>query len=152
MNTARKSLTAIVVSTLMLTMVANLTACGTILHPERKGQRGGSIDAGIAVLDAVGLLFFIIPGVIAFAVDFSNGTIYLPHGHSSGLDGSHKYSELHFNNKLDVTTVESIVSTKTGTAIDLHQANVEVVKLETAADLDTQFALYETDSRIAVAQ
>jgi len=59
--------------------------CGTIMYPERKGQRGGSIDAGVAVLDGIGLLFFIIPGVIAFAVDFSTGAIYLPGGHHSSL-------------------------------------------------------------------
>src|SRR5262245_6847107 len=55
-----------------------VAACGTVLHPERRGQPGGRLDPGIVVLDAVGLLLFFVPGVIAFAVDFSNGTIYLP--------------------------------------------------------------------------
>ena len=42
----------------------------------------------MAVLDGIGLLFFILPGVIAFAVDFSNGTIYLPGTASvDGVDG-----------------------------------------------------------------
>src|ERR1700679_4192321 len=58
--------------------IMQLMGCGTLMYPERKGQRGGSIDAGVAILDGIGLLFGIIPGVIAFAVDFSNGTIYLP--------------------------------------------------------------------------
>jgi len=61
-----------------LALVFQLAACGTILYPERKGQVSGKIDVGVAVLDGIGLLFFIIPGVIAYAVDFSNGTIYLP--------------------------------------------------------------------------
>ena len=52
--------------------------CGTILHPERRGQPAGRLDWGIVALDALGLLLFFIPGVIAFAVDFNNGTIYLP--------------------------------------------------------------------------
>ncbi len=65
------------------TMLVNIAACGTILHPERKGQKGGQIDIKIAVLDGIGLLFFLIPGVIAYAVDFNNGTIYLPGGHAS---------------------------------------------------------------------
>jgi hypothetical protein len=56
----------------------HLASCGTILHPERRGQPAGRLDPGIVVLDAVGLLLFFVPGVIAFAVDFSNGTIYLP--------------------------------------------------------------------------
>jgi hypothetical protein len=55
-----------------------IAACGTIMHPEREGQRGGRLDVGVVILDGIGLLFFIIPGVIAYAVDFSNGTIYLP--------------------------------------------------------------------------
>lgn len=42
------------------------------------------IDWKIAALDGLGLLFFFIPGVIAFAVDFHNGTIYLPPGEYSG--------------------------------------------------------------------
>ena len=59
-------------------LTVQLMGCGTLMYPERRGQRGGSIDAGIAILDGIGLLFAIIPGVIAFCVDFSNGTIYLP--------------------------------------------------------------------------
>lgn len=56
----------------------SLSACGTIMYPERKGQIDGKIDPTVAILDGIGLLLFLIPGVIAFAVDFSNGTIYLP--------------------------------------------------------------------------
>src|SRR3984885_10280157 len=71
-----------------LVFTAQLMGCGTLMYPERKGQRGGSLDAGVAVLDGIGLLFGIIPGVIAFCVDFSNGTIYLPKRmhHLSSLD------------------------------------------------------------------
>ena len=60
-------------------MLAPLAGCGMILHPERRNQPpGGSLDWKIVALDAVGLLLFFIPGVIAFAVDFSTGAIYLP--------------------------------------------------------------------------
>src|SRR3954451_14580763 len=53
--------------------------CGMILHPERRNQPpGGKMDWSIFALDAVGLLLFFFPGVIAFAVDFSTGAIYLP--------------------------------------------------------------------------
>jgi hypothetical protein len=51
------------------------------LHPERRGQSAGPLDWKIVAFDAVGLLLFFVPGVIAFAVDFSNGTIYLPPEH-----------------------------------------------------------------------
>ncbi len=59
-------------------LIAQLAGCGTIMYPERKGQKGGRIDVGIAALDGIALLVFIVPGIIAYVVDFSNGTIYLP--------------------------------------------------------------------------
>lgn len=63
----------------MTTSALLMTAgCGTVLHPERRGQQAGPLDWKVVALDAVGLLFFFVPGVIAFAVDFNNGTIYLP--------------------------------------------------------------------------
>ncbi|QDU28660.1 hypothetical protein ETAA8_37630 [Anatilimnocola aggregata] len=58
--------------------------CGTLLYPARKGQPAGQLDWGVVALDAVGLLFFFVPGVIAFAVDFNNGTIYLPPEEAGG--------------------------------------------------------------------
>jgi hypothetical protein len=54
------------------------TGCGTLLYPERHGQSSGRIDPAIAIMNGIGLLFFIIPGLIAFAIDFSTGAIYLP--------------------------------------------------------------------------
>lgn len=54
------------------------TGCGSILYPERVGQPRGALDWKVVGLDTLGLLFFFVPGVIAFAVDFYNGTIYLP--------------------------------------------------------------------------
>jgi len=59
-------------------IVWGVPGCGTILYPERKGQPAGRLDMKVVALDTLGLLFFFIPGVIAFAVDFNNGTIYLP--------------------------------------------------------------------------
>ncbi len=77
---------------------APLASCGTILHPERKGQVDGRIDPSIAILNGIGLLLFLVPGVIAFAVDFSNGTIYLPGTQTS--DASGDYSEYAFAGEL----------------------------------------------------
>jgi hypothetical protein len=36
------------------------------------------LDVGVVVLDGIGLLVFLVPGIIAFAVDFATGVIYLP--------------------------------------------------------------------------
>jgi hypothetical protein len=50
--------------------------CGTLLYPERRGTTGGRVDAGVAVMDGLWLLCFIVPGVVFYIVDFSNGAIY----------------------------------------------------------------------------
>ncbi|TWI67811.1 hypothetical protein LZ24_02740 [Desulfobotulus alkaliphilus] len=69
-----------------------MTGCGTLLYPERRHQQlqmdpaGRRIDPAVAVMNAACLVFFIIPGVVAFAVDFATGAIYLPGG-SASLDG-----------------------------------------------------------------
>lgn len=98
----------------------SLAGCGTILYPQRKGQIDGRIDAGVAVLDAVGLLFFVIPGVIAFAVDFSNGTIYLP--------GGRRHAR--FDPKGDrLRQVERVVKQATGLSVDLGAPSVRVARL-----------------------
>ncbi|MFA5678121.1 MAG: polyribonucleotide nucleotidyltransferase [Pseudomonas sp.] len=70
-----KALTSILLST---TLATQLTACGTVFYPERRGQISGEIDPGVAILNGIGLLFYVIPGLIAFAVDFTTGAIYFP--------------------------------------------------------------------------
>lgn len=53
--------------------------CGTIMYADRVGQpRSGPIDWKVAAMDGAGLIFFFVPGVIAFAVDYYNGTLFLP--------------------------------------------------------------------------
>lgn len=94
------------------------TACGTILHPERRGQRGGNLDPAIVILDAIGLLFFIIPGAIAFAVDFSNGTIYLPSGKRSQV------RQVGFDPRRGRAGIESIIQQETGMCVGLDGAQV----------------------------
>lgn len=63
---------------LSATLVTQLSACGTIFYPERRGQLTGEIDPGVAILNGIGLLFYVVPGLIAFGVDFATGAIYLP--------------------------------------------------------------------------
>lgn len=99
-----------------ITLASAVSACGTILHPERKGQSGGRIDPSIAILNGLGLLLFLIPGVIAFAVDFSNGTIYLPGTQSSNASDeiqSVKYDGDLTEAKLDRIWLEAYGERKT---------------------------------------
>ena len=55
---------------------SQVAGCGTILYPERRGNSGGRIDGGVAVMDCLWLLVGIVPGVVFLIVDFSNGAIY----------------------------------------------------------------------------
>lgn len=127
-------------------LVVQSAGCGTILYPERRGQRAaGRIDAGVAVLDGVGLLFFIIPGVIAFAVDFSNGAIYLPRG-GKGLLNRNDLEKIRFDPKDHAQErVERLLRERTGLAIRLDRDDAEVFRLASVAELP---ALFQAASRM----
>ncbi|HYQ37847.1 MAG TPA: polyribonucleotide nucleotidyltransferase [Pseudomonas sp.] len=75
----------IVSGVLAAALLAQLAGCGTLLYPERRGQIKGQIDPAVAGMDAIGILFFVIPGLIAFAIDFATGAIYLPGGHRHAM-------------------------------------------------------------------
>lgn len=127
-------------SVLFVILLFQLSACGYILHPERRGQTGGRIDVGIAVLDGIGLLFFLVPGIIAFAVDFSTGCIYLPGGYAAGPDAD-EIKVVHVNPaELNETTISRIIFRETGvsTAIDLNQALF--CKLNGSEEIPEKFA------------
>ena len=61
-------------------LLALSAGCGTILYSERRGQTGGHVDSGVAIMDGLWCLVFIIPGLVGFIVDFGNGAIYEPSG------------------------------------------------------------------------
>lgn len=131
-----------------------IAGCGTILHPGRQGQRAHSrLDVSIVILDGIGLFFFIIPGVIAYAVDFSNHTIYLPAGrHRSSLDNGHKYVSIHIDGKMDEAAIEKAIRVATGKTVDMQQQDVKVVQMKSLADLDSRFSGYASDNRVALAR
>ncbi|MDO8730864.1 MAG: hypothetical protein Q7J69_06760 [Candidatus Omnitrophota bacterium] len=112
------------------TLVAQLAGCGTLIHPDRRGQKSGRIDPAIAILDGIGLLFFVIPGLIAFAIDFSTGAIYLPGGRLARFD--HK--------RTTVASIEEIICKETGHRVKLTQANMQVSRLESLEELKKRFA------------
>ena len=120
-------------------LILNLTACGTILHPERKGQTSGRLDAGVVLLDAVGLLFFFVPGVIAFAVDFSNGTIYLPDGYTQNLTDEEMQS-VTVNGQVDQEKLKALIENKT--ALQLPKQPLNVTSLEDETQLAKLLKVY----------
>lgn len=122
-------------------LIFQLVGCGTILYPERKGQRSGRIDVGVALLDGIGLFFFLIPGVIAYAVDFSNGTIYLP-GSLSRLQGYENIREVKFDQKhMTSAELKNIIQKQTGVNINFDQSNLMVTQVKSTNAMKLQFAL-----------
>jgi hypothetical protein len=119
-----------------------MAGCGTILYPERRGQKAGRIDAGVAVLDGIGLLLFIIPGVIAFAVDFATGAIYLPGTARGSLDlDAEDIRQVKFDPKQsDMASIERIIEQETGYEVDLSGGNVEITRLKSTDDMMARFA------------
>lgn len=135
-NSLRKSLNVLI----SITLIFQLVGCGTILHPERKGQRSGRIDVGIALLDGLGLLFFFIPGIIAYAVDFSNGTIYLPGGPLSSFE-IENIKEVKFDSKKSsMKSIERIIKNETGYDVKLYKSKMQIVKLRSSEDMLAHFA------------
>jgi hypothetical protein len=133
----KKLLTAII----FFCLIFQISACGYIIHPERRGQTGGRIDVGIAALNGIGLLFFLVPGIIAFAVDFSTGCIYLPGGYAATSDAE-EIKVVHVNpEKLTEAMINRIIFMETGistTPLDLNKAVVS--KLDSSEDVPGKFA------------
>jgi hypothetical protein len=123
-----------------VSITAQMIGCGTIMYPERKGQKGGKIDAGVAVLDGLGLLLFLIPGIIAFAVDFNNGTIYLPGTRTSSLQMKDvkvvKFDPKHSN----AASIERIIKEETGVLVKLDEPDMEITKFKSKDEMLTQLA------------
>ncbi len=101
-------------------LLTQLTACGSIFYPERRGQIDGKIDPAIAVLDAVGLLFYVIPGLIAFGVDFATGAIYFPHGQSAQVDPQKLQPAINADGTVDNSKLQAILETELGRTLPLN--------------------------------
>ncbi len=121
----------------LASLLAQLAGCGTIFWPERRGQPPGRLDPKVVALDAVGLLLFFIPGVIAFAVDFNNGTIYLPpeeHFHSES--SIHGWTPVQTSSKSPTSAeIELIVRQRTGKSIRLQPGRYRATKLDSPQEL-----------------
>lgn len=113
--------TRLIGGVLIGSLLAQLTACGSIFYPDRRGQIQGSgrMDPAIVVLDAVGLLFYIIPGVIAFAVDFATGAIYLPSGKQAQIDPQKLQPAVKADGTVDNAKLQAILQTELGRSLPL---------------------------------
>jgi hypothetical protein len=118
---------------ILVVLITQIAGCGTILYPERRGQKvHGAVDTKIAVLDAIGLLFFIIPGLIAFGVDFYTGAIYLRPGEKQVWGETQSKQEIVVirvdPNQLDQKMIEKIVSDHIGQTISLEDHHMQILK------------------------
>lgn len=138
--------------TLTVSLVVCATSCGTILYPERRGQPAGPIDLKVVALDAIGLFFFFVPGVIAFAVDFTTGAIYLPpHEYmrapvpapgysaaeaSSNPEGRPALATVHVDpDELTTERLEAVLSEHFGRPVHLDPDTLQKIRVEHPADL-----------------
>jgi hypothetical protein len=122
-------------------LVAQSLGCGTLMYPDRSGARGGHVDVGVAVLDGIGLLFFIIPGVAAFAVDFSDGAIYLP----DTEPGSLSMRRVRYDRTGGQAAIEAAILSETGRRVDLDSRHVRIVRLNSTAELSDRFTNLQSE-------
>ena len=95
-------------------LLTQLSACGSIFFPDRRGQIDGKIDPMIAVLDAVGLLFYVIPGLIAFGVDFATGAIYFPPGKTAHIAPEKLREAVGSDGQVDNSKLQAILESERG--------------------------------------
>lgn len=142
----------LIISISLVAYLLSTTACGVVLYPERQGQKGGKIDIAVAFLDGIGLLLWIVPGLVAFAVDFHQGTIYLPNSQAAIDAGEPEYREVKFEfdeeKPMSVDQLESVLQRELGFPIDLEDERAFVMEIDS---LERQgfpaLALYKNTSK-----
>jgi len=120
---------------LLAATAAMLSSCGTIIYPDRVNQKDrGGLDPAVIILDAVGLFFFLIPGVVAFAVDFATGSIFLPADKEPGDKERTIFDDLSMHTfpvrKPSQQDIEQIICRHTGIKVDLTRGEIRAVQLD----------------------
>ena len=135
-------------------LVTQVTACGTLLYPERRGQTNGQIDVGVAALDAIGLLLFFVPGVVAFGVDFITGAIYLPGGGMASLTGDELNSIKKGPDSIDIEKFKSLMAQRNDIHLpkDVYGDQLNVVAMSSTQSLRTAMSLSMESLALAKAQ
>lgn len=121
----RKSIIKLMVATTFSALlIFELAGCGTIIYPERRGQTGGKIDPAVVIMDGIGLLFWVIPGLVAFAVDFATGAIYTSSGRYSVAPEALKPA-IDENGRIDTVQLQEIIKQQTGQNIPFNHPNIQ---------------------------
>jgi hypothetical protein len=109
----------VITGVLAASLLTQLAACGTLFFPDRRGQIGGRIDPVVVALNAVGILFYLIPGLIAFAIDFTTGAIYLPGGSHAQLDPQSLHGLVDAKGNVDNVKLKALIEAQTGQRLPL---------------------------------
>jgi hypothetical protein len=113
----------LIAGVLAATLLSQLAACGTLFYPDRRGQIEGKIDPAVAAMDAIGILFYVLPGLIAFAIDFTTGAIYLPDG-KYAVAPEHLQDAIGADGKVDNSILKAIILRETGKSLPLDQPSL----------------------------
>ena len=131
----------IICMTIAIIFCLQLASCGFVLYPERRGQSHGRVDPAIAVLDGVGLLLFIVPGIVAFAVDFSTGTIYLPSSKRAS-NSSTEIDEVKMiqmgPDEMTIPKIEEVVTRHINYPLSLDQENIRVIEWDGTENIEAE--------------
>ena len=116
---------------LAVSLFTQLAACGTLFYPDRRGQIDGRIDPAVAALNAIGLIFYLLPGLIAFGIDFATGAIYRP-DNSYSLAPEKLQEAIGADGVVDLAKLKAIIEAETGRSLPLddprliqHNGSVE---------------------------
>jgi hypothetical protein len=104
---------------LAVTLFTQLAACGTLFYPDRRGQIEGRVDPLIVGLNAIGLVFGVIPGLIAFGIDFTTGAIYLPDGEGYSVAPQTLQEAIGADGQIDQAALKAIILRETGRSLPL---------------------------------
>ncbi|PKL90726.1 MAG: hypothetical protein CVV21_11275 [Candidatus Goldiibacteriota bacterium HGW-Goldbacteria-1] len=144
-------LTGILRLTVCVLLVFVLVGCGTILYPKRAGQKGGQIDVSVAVMDGLCVLLFVVPGIVAYIVDFSTGCIYLPGTYGSMEPEDMKKVSFDPDNST-VKDIEDIVSKETGIDISANSPALKIYSFESLSELEKSAAVLMLGDKIVLSR
>ena len=119
----KKTITKFTALSVTGALLLQLSGCGTLLYPERKGKTGGRLDPAIVILDGIGLLFWIVPGLVAYAIDFATGTIYLPSGRYA-ISPEALEPAINSDGEIDTAKLNEIIHSRTGHSIPFDHPNL----------------------------
>lgn len=105
---------------MIATLLTQLTACGTLFYPDRRGQIDGKVDPVIVALDAVGILFYVIPGLLALGIDFATGAVYYPDGTTAQVSPEKLRPAVEADGTINRTALQAILESELGQRLPLN--------------------------------